>query len=222
MANILAIETATDACSAALLINDSIQEKYQVAVREHARLILPMANSLLAEAGLKLSSLHAIAFGCGPGSFTGVRVAAGITQGLALGVDLPVLPISSLRIAAQTAYAETNFKKVLAVFDARMREIYWGAYVISNNGLMQEVIKDSLSKPEDINMPEDERWFGAGSGWDVYAPFLIKKLSGKVKNFDGKIYPHAREAAKLACADYLAGKAISADKALPIYLRSGV
>lgn len=222
MVNILAIETATDACSAALLINDSIQEKYQVAAREHARLILPMVNSLLAEAGLKLSGLNAIAFGCGPGSFTGVRVAAGITQGLALGVDLPVLPISSLKIAAQSAYEKTQAKKVCVVFDARMRETYWGWYSIGHNGLMQEIIKDSLSKPEDINMPEDDCWFGAGSGWDVYAPFLIKTLGGKVKNFDGKIYPHAREAAKLACADYLAGKAISADKALPIYLRSGV
>lgn len=207
MANILALETATNACSVALLINDSVSEKYQLAAREHTKLILPMVESLLAEAALQLSGLDAIAFGCGPGSFTGVRIAAGIVQGLAFGADLPVLPISSLRALAQTAYREVEAKKVIAAFDARMQEVYWGGYTIDDNDLMQEVIKDSLSKPEDIELPKDDGWFRTGDGWG---------LSGAT------IYPHAREVAKLGSVDYLAGKALAADKALPVYLRSVV
>jgi tRNA threonylcarbamoyladenosine biosynthesis protein TsaB len=198
MANILALETSTNACSAALLINDSVSEKYQLAAREHSKLILPMIESLLAESELQLSNLNAIAFGCGPGSFTGVRIAAGITQGLAFGTGLPVLPVSSLRALAQTAYEEVKAEKIVAAFDARMQEVYWGLYALDDNGLMKEVIKDSLSKPENIILPKDDEWFRA------------------------TFYPHAREVARLGHADYLAGKAFSADKALPVYLRSVV
>jgi len=216
MSKILALETATSACSAALLINDLVIERFKIAPREHAQLILPMLQSLLAEAELKLSQLDAIAFGAGPGSFTGVRIAAGITQGSAFGADLPVVPVSSLRALAQTASA----KKVLAAFDARMHEIYWGIYQLDENNLMQPVIEDSLASPDKVQLPKDDNWTGVGDGWQTYENILKKRLATKLSAINAELYPRAREVAKLGVADYLQGKSVAADKALPVYLRS--
>jgi len=220
MVKILALETSTDACSAALMINDTVIERYQLAPREHSKLILPMLQSLLARAQLKLSQLNAIAFGCGPGSFTGVRIAASLAQGLGFGADLPVIPISSLKALAQTAYEELKTKKILTAFDARIGEIYWGIYQLEKNGLMQSVIKDSLVQPNSIQLPKDNNWTGVGDGWKTYTNVLEKRLGKKLIGIEPQLYPRAKQVAKLACIDWQAGKTIPADKALPIYLRS--
>ena len=131
---ILAVETATEACSAALSVEGEIIERYTVSPREHSLLILPMLESLLAEAGLVLNQLDALAFGRGPGSFTGVRIAAGVIQGVAFGADLPVAPVSTLAAMAQDIFAKSRETAVFTALDARMGEVYWGVYQKSEDG----------------------------------------------------------------------------------------
>ncbi|UCE90616.1 MAG: tRNA (adenosine(37)-N6)-threonylcarbamoyltransferase complex dimerization subunit type 1 TsaB, partial [Pseudomonadota bacterium] len=125
---LLAIETATEACSVALAVDGDVRDRFEIAPRGHAGLVLPMAKALLAEAGLGLRELDALVFGRGPGAFTGLRIAAGVVQGLAYGAELPVVPVSSLATLAQGVSAQTGASDVLAVFDARMGEVYWGAF----------------------------------------------------------------------------------------------
>ena len=201
MSKILALDTSTNACSAALLFDDNVIERYELAPRQHGKLILPMVQSLLIEAKLSLSQLDTIAFGCGPGSFTGVRIAAGITQGLAFGADLPVTPVSSLQTSAQGAYRIHGFEKVAAGFDARMQEIYWGAYQL-DDGIMKAVIKDRLDKPDTI-LPAGDNWVRIGDAWGVTTH-----------------YPHAQDIARLGAHYFMAGKVVAAADAMPVYLRT--
>jgi len=142
---ILAFETATQACSAALCIDSTIIERFQVAPRKHSDLILPMIDEVLREAGVTLDQVDAIAVGIGPGSFMGVRLAVGIAQSLAFGQDKRVIPVSTLQILAQTAHRELKMDQVLAAWDARMGEMYWSAYQLKNH-LMQSVQKDQLTR----------------------------------------------------------------------------
>lgn len=200
---ILALDTSTNACSVALLVADTFIERYEWAPRQHAQLLLPMVQSLLAEADMKLSQLDAIAFGCGPGSFTGVRIAAGITQGLAFGADLPVIPVSSLQALAQGAYEDMGAEKILAGFDARMQEIYWGAYQLGEDALMIPVSAEALAKAESVTLPAGRDWVKIGDAWGT-SPH----------------YPHARDVAKLGNRDYQLNKVVAAEDAIPIYLRS--
>lgn len=141
---VLAIETATEACSAALYISGEIRLRYQVEPRRHSELILPMMDALLAEAEIALSALDALAFGCGPGSFTGVRIATGVVQGAAFGADLPVVPVSTLAALAQRRYREQGEKHLLPAYDARMDELYWGCYRIGDDGLAHPLNDDLL------------------------------------------------------------------------------
>ncbi|MDM8563559.1 tRNA (adenosine(37)-N6)-threonylcarbamoyltransferase complex dimerization subunit type 1 TsaB, partial [Candidatus Marithioploca araucensis] len=134
---LLAFDASSPACSCALYLDGEITERYEIAPRQHAALILPMADELLTEAGLKPIELEGIAFGRGPGSFTGLRIASGVAQGIAFAADIPVAPISSLATLAQAAYIENGAQKVLAAIDARMSEVYWGMYVIDKQGIMR-------------------------------------------------------------------------------------
>jgi tRNA threonylcarbamoyladenosine biosynthesis protein TsaB len=220
MVKILALETSTNACSAALMVNDTIIERYQLAPHEHSELILPMLQSLLAEAQLKPSQLNALAFSCGPGSFTGVRIAAGLVQGLGYGAGLPAIPISSLKTLAQTASHELKAQNVLTAFDARMGEIYWGIYRLGKNGLVQSVAEDLLTQPGNVQLPKGGNWIGVGDGWKTYTDVLKHRLGKKLIRIEPQFYPRAGQVAKLARKDWLAGNTISADKALPVYLRS--
>lgn len=220
MVKILALETSTDACSAALMVNDTIIERYHLAPHKHSELILPMLQSVLEEAELQLSQLDAIAFGCGPGSFTGIRIAAGLVQGLGYGANLPVIPVSSLKTLAQTACDELKAQNVLTAFDARMGEIYWGIYRPDKNGLMQSVIGDSLAHPDTVKLPKDDTWIGVGDGWKPYSDVLQHRLNKRLIRIENRLYPQAKQVAKLAYIDWCAGKTVPADKALPVYLRS--
>ncbi len=141
MAKILAVDTSTEACSAALLLGEKIDERFEIAPRRHTSLILPMVEDLLNEQSMRLTDLDAIAFGQGPGSFMGLRIAVGVAQGLAFGANLPVVPVSSLQALAQAAYWKTSCKTILAGWDARMQAIYWGAYVLREKQ-MRPVIFD--------------------------------------------------------------------------------
>lgn len=223
--NIIAIDTATEGCSAALLVGSKLLSRMTVEPRKHAELILPMLDDLLAEAGLSINQLDAIAFGRGPGAFTGVRIATGVVQGIAFGADLPVVPVSTLRALAQRAYDEHGETHVLSAFDARMDEIYWGAYQLDQAGLMSLIDEEQVIEPADVACPDvsfSMDWAGAGSGWQVYQAILEKSLDCKVKTRYPSLITRAEEIVKLAAADFKRQLYVSADQALPVYLRNQV
>ncbi|HLA75288.1 MAG TPA: tRNA (adenosine(37)-N6)-threonylcarbamoyltransferase complex dimerization subunit type 1 TsaB [Gammaproteobacteria bacterium] len=218
---ILALDTSTEACSAALSINGEISERFELAPRGHSQLILPMLNDLLREAGLALAQIDAVAFGCGPGSFTGLRIAAGVTQGIAFGADLPVIPISSLAALAQGAHRETGVANILAAIDARMGEVYWAAYQCTN-GLMQLIGDEGVFAPDKVPVPESGMWHGIGSGWGAYGDALQHRLSDILGTCHADRYPRARDVALLAADKFSRGQTIGAEQALPVYLRNEV
>ncbi|MCL4315680.1 MAG: tRNA (adenosine(37)-N6)-threonylcarbamoyltransferase complex dimerization subunit type 1 TsaB [Gammaproteobacteria bacterium] len=219
---ILAVETSSEACSAALLIDASIEERFEIAPQRHTALILPMVDSLLQQAGLKLGDLDALAFGCGPGSFTGVRIAASVVQGLAFGAERPVIPISSLAVLAQGAHRTHGAASVLTAADARMNEVYWAAYRLDQNGLMSLRGDEQVCTPATAPAPEQGAWFGVGSGWQSYGALLEARLGGRLSGYQADCYPQARDVARLAQSAYAQGAAVSAEHALPVYLRNEV
>lgn len=225
---LLALDTASGQCSAALLIDGQLLLREQVTAREHARLLLPMVQSLLAEAGCTLNSLQAIAFGRGPGSFTGVRIAASVTQGLAFAADLPVLPVSDLRaLALQAANIQaTAPMPLLACMDARMHEVYWSLHAPAEQGVVADA-------PEQVTAPAVLLQFIAGqalggrhvlaAGCGLAAYFAGNPEFGVAASHQLPLAePHAREVARLAVADYAAGLALPAEAAIPVYVRDQV
>ena len=218
---ILALETATEACSAALFVDGDIRFKYQVEPRKHSELILPMLEELLAEAGLALKQLDAVAFANGPGAFTGVRIATGVVQGVAYGADLPVITVSTLASLAQRAFREFGYREVMAAFDARMGEVYWGCYRVGSNGLVHSVIEDQIAVPESVEIPAEGSWYGVGTGWETYAELLSERLSERVLEIRSDLFCSAYDVAQLAAA-VPPDQWRSADLALPTYLRDQV
>lgn len=203
---ILALDTSTEACSAALWVDGHTVERYEWAQQKHSQFILPMLDSLLAEAELTLNQMDALAFGRGPGSFTGVRMGASIVQALAFAYDLPVVPVSTL---AALAYP-VQHSAILACIDARMEEVYCAAF----NG-SSYLMPETLCRPEEIILPEIEgSWYGVGSGC---ARYIIDKVQ-----IIPDTYPHARDIALLAVDAYQRGELVSAENALPVYLRDQI
>lgn len=219
---ILAIETATEACSAALLHNDQLTERYELAPQKHTALILPMCEELMRDANINFAQINVLAFGCGPGSFTGLRIAAGIIQGLAFAHQLPVIPVSTLRALAQQLHRQNGAKKVLTAIDARVHEIYWAQYQLNDSNLMQTQILEQLIKPEQIPLLDEDGWTGVGNGWQIYGEQLQAILGNKLDQVVMDVYPTAGAVILCAKQDYLAGKFVSADKALPVYLRDRI
>lgn len=219
---LLAVETTSDACSCALLMEETHLERHRIAPRRHAELVLPMIEELLAEAGLELTRLDALAFGCGPGSFTGVRVATGVVQGLAFGADLPVAPVSSLRALAQGAWREGGNRRVLAAFDARMGEVYWGAYEVDHNGLMTAAMDDLAAPPEAVPIPSGGGWMGAGEGWGAHGDALAERMGEKLVGTEPERLAHALDVAVLGAAAHARGESVDAARALPVYVRNEV
>ena len=214
---LLALDTATEACTVALSLNGEVLER-AVPGGQHAEHILPMVDALLAQAGLVLTQLDALAFGRGPGSFTGLRIGAGVAQGLAFGADLPVVPVSSLAALAQGLDAV----KVLAAFDARMQQVYWGAYIRNAQGIVEVQGNEGVFSPQAIPVPDGEGWHGAGPGWDAYSASLQQHLGRRLVGWQQHCLPKARYVAALGVAGYQSGAAIAAEKALPIYIRDDV
>lgn len=220
MATLLAIDTSTEACSAALGINGDVRERYEYAPRRHAELILPMVDSLLAEAGLKLIDMDALAFGRGPGAFTGVRIATGVIQGLAFGAGIPVVPVSSLAALAQGAAARHSL--IMSAFDARMGEIYWGPFTVGTDGLVQPLSEEKVERPDNVTVPQGDRWFGVGTGWHLHGEALRLKFGRQLAGFEWERYPRAGDILALARRDFAEGNAVTAEEALPVYLRNRV
>jgi tRNA threonylcarbamoyladenosine biosynthesis protein TsaB len=218
---LLAIDTTEEACSAALLLGAEVRERFEIAPRRHSELILPMMDDLLAEAGIDPNELDALAFGRGPGSFTGVRIATAIIQGAAVGSALPVLPVSSLQALAQGVAREHGVKQVLGGFDARMGEVYWGAYRRDAQGVMRPVHDECVCEAASVPVPDGAAWRGAGSAWRTYREPL-QALSGVADPVYDEAQVHARDVATIAAAAWAEGQALPADQALPVYLRDRV
>lgn len=237
---ILALDTATENCSAALALDDDLRSREVEMERGHAERILRMIDELLSEAGIGLSNLDAIAFGRGPGSFTGVRLAATVTQGLAFGAGLGVVPVSDLQAVAQRAF-RTNQKpkRVLVCNDARMSEVYWACFERGDDGLARLVGEERVSKPADVTLPP--KWHtavAAGRGFIAYEHALLAAMptvtfgtdllaaTGAMPT-DGSVpltclLPHALDIALLAAPDVAAGKLLPPEAAIPVYLRDNV
>lgn len=219
---ILAIDTATEACSAALLIDAEVRSQYKIAPREHSHLILQMVEDLLSESDTGMAQLDAIAFGCGPGSFMGLRIAAGVAQGMAFAHDLPVIPVSTLKAIAQVAHEETGSEHILAAIDARMDEVYWAAYHLDNNEWRLDG-EEIVVPPEHIPAPDSQiNWTGAGTGWKTHKERLLPTADCQLPTLLPDCLPSAGAMAKLAVADINAGRLLSAEKAVPVYLRNNV
>ena len=217
---LLAIDTATEACSAALHIDGVTTTKYEVAPRKHAELILTMIDELLAESSLSLRQLDALAFGRGPGAFTGVRIATGVIQGLSMSADCPVVPVSTLAALAQGAISES--KQIACAIDARMGEVYWGLYQANEDDIMQIVGEESVCSPDAVDTPASDGWYGVGSGWETYANELQTRLAGSLSGFRPGDYPSAEAICTLAIDAYQRGEAVDAAEAQPVYLRDKV
>lgn len=219
MTTLLALDTATEACSVALLHKGQVLSRYEVIPRLHAQRLLPMIQELLAEAGLPLSAMDAIAFGRGPGAFTGIRIAIGVVQGLSFGIERPVLPISDLAVIAQRAYRQQGATQVATAIDARMDEVYWGCYQLQQ-GEMCLLGSESVLPPEQVCLPRgaEGEWMGAGTGWGSYA----ERLPFKPEKLDASLLPHAEDLLSLAGFAWARGEAVPADQALPVYLRDKV
>ena len=218
---ILAIDTSTEACSAALYVDGDVSQRYQVAPRQHAELILAMCDELLVEANLTLEQLDAIAFDRGPGAFTGVRIATGVVQGIAFAHQLPVVAVSSLAAIAFAAYLQQRATNIMSAIDARMDEVYWACYECSEQGVV-EVVNEQVCAPNDVILPGSGSWLGQGSGWDSYQQQLLTAAGKLVSETDGAVYPDAQTVVKLAAIAYQKGETLTAEQAIPVYLRDKV
>lgn len=215
---LLALETSTDACSVALYLDGEVVEDFRLAPREHTRLLLPMAEGLLQQAGLRPADLDALAFGRGPGAFTGVRIATSVVQGLAFALEVPVVPISSLAALAQGAWRVHGWQQLACAMDARMDEVYWACYQ-QHEGLMQLHGAERVCPAAVTDLLEGP-WYGVGSAWQVYGEQLLSRHAPLA--VDSEALPHAQDVASLAIAALARGEAVTAEQALPVYLRDQV
>ena len=216
---LLAIETATESCSVALLVDGELITRSELAPRRHAELLLPMCDQVLAEAGIARTQLDAIAVGRGPGAFTGVRLAVSAAQGIALGLDRPIVPVSSL--AALALLAPDNGAPILALIDARMGEVYAGCFQRDAQWLVRLVGVESVGPAAQLELPAAAANL-VGTGWETYRSVLEPRLAQRPLHCDGLRYPQAEAVARLAVPMFKAGMARDASEARPIYLRDNV
>lgn len=221
---ILAIETSSEACSVALSLGSNTLYRHTDQPRKHAELVLPMVHELLAETGLLLTDLDAIAYGRGPGAFTGLRIAAGIVQGLAFGAGLPVVAISSLAVLAHGAWREAGVERCHAAFDARMGEVYWGSYEIAGEGRVTLMGRECVCAPDEVaktaGVISASGWSGVGSGWSYQKSLELS--TGPLQQCLPSLLPHSLDLLALAKTGLKAGDVMSAEQVVPVYLRNNV
>ena len=220
MSCILAIDSSTDACSVALTTSSGVHQQLSVVPREHTQHLLPMVETLLAQHQMVLNQCDAIAFSTGPGSFTGLRIGLSIAQGLAYGADLPLVPISTLEAMAQTALRLQRANAgecIIPVIDARMDEVYWAAYQVSESGL-EVLVDDTMSHPDKACiLPDNQRHtVGVGSGC------RYEVLQARIANHILEFFPQAYDVATLATSAYAKGEHVSPLEATPTYLRNEI
>ncbi len=219
---LLGIDTSTEACSVAILLDGEVIEDYRMAPRQHAELILPMIEALLNKAGMSLQEMDALAFGRGPGAFTGIRIATGVIQGLSLGTGLPVVGISTLAAMAQDASDRHEVSRVHVAIDARMNEIYCACYRRGEDGLMINLEEERVCLPQQSPQPEGSGWFATGTGWASYEAVLRERLGERVIGIEADSYPRAAAICKLAESEVSKGMALPGEQVLPVYLRDKV
>jgi tRNA threonylcarbamoyladenosine biosynthesis protein TsaB len=214
---ILAIETSTEYCSVALWQDGVVSERCELVGQKHSEVLMEMLDALLQDFGLRIKELDGIAFGKGPGSFTGVRIACGVTQGLALGAEVEVVGVCTLE-----ALAEASGKaKVIAALDARMSELYLAAYE-KRDGEWSAVIAPCLCKAEDAPALTGEGWFGVGSGFALSGIALQARYGDQLSGMDVKAVPQASAIVRIGAREFAKGNAVDAALALPLYLRDKV
>ena len=245
---LLAFETATEACSVALYLNGEIIERHEVAPRLHAEYALPWAEALLAEAGIKRSQLDVIAISRGPGAFTGVRLAIAIAQGIALALDKPVVAVSTLQVIAAalppplrmqgragegllglaansetpTSQSDGQRQRILAAIDARMGEVYVGAFERHGDELVAASI-EIVCAPQAVTLPDDVGgWHAVGTGFGAAEGALALHLGNQLASIDASVLPHAADLARLAVTAYARGEATAPERIEPAYLRNNV
>jgi tRNA threonylcarbamoyladenosine biosynthesis protein TsaB len=214
---ILALDTSTEYCSVALWQDGTVTERCELVGQKHSERLMEMLDALLRAAGVKLAQLDGIAFGMGPGSFTGVRIACGATQGLALGANLPVVGVCTLQALAEAA----GKPRVIAALDARMGEIYHAVYEKRGDG-WAALSEPCLCKPHEAPPVPGDDWFGAGSGFAAHGMVLVERYTGQLQGMDGAAVPQAAAIAALGAAQFALGRGVDAAQALPLYLRDKV
>jgi tRNA threonylcarbamoyladenosine biosynthesis protein TsaB len=214
---ILALDTSTEFCSAALWLDGAVDEREVLAGQTHSSVLLGMVDELLHAHALTIRDLSGIAYGEGPGSFTGLRITCGVVQGLAFGAERPVVGVGTLLAIAAGCAAE----RVVCCLDARVHEIYHAAYQ-RHADVWRAVCEPSLCAPDAApDLPGGE-WFAAGGGFRAYREALTRRYSGQLQAIEPDRYPHARDIAALAAPRFAAGEVFSAEHAAPLYLRDKV
>ena len=219
---LLALETATEACSVALWLDGEVVERFELAPRRHAELTLPWAAGLLDGAGIARSQLDAIAVGRGPGAFTGVRLAIALAQGMALALDRPLVPVSTL--AALAMRAGDRGERVLAAIDARMGEVYVAAFERRDDGLVA-IDEERVLPPGDVRLPAahgQDGWHGVGTGFAAVEGMLQRHLAASLASVAADELPHAADVARLGALAFARGEAVAPERAEPAYLRDNV
>jgi tRNA threonylcarbamoyladenosine biosynthesis protein TsaB len=216
---LLAFELSTEACSVAVHVDGQVRERFEIAPRRHAELALPWAEELLAEAGIARSQLDAIALGRGPGAFTGVRLAIALAQGVALALDRPLIPVSTLQALAMRAPAEAG--QVLAAIDARMGEVYVARYE-RVDGLPWLQDAERVCPPQAVVLPEGIRCAGVGTGFGAAEGAIVAQLGDALISVDATALPHASDVLALALPLLARGEAIAPERVEPAYLRDNV
>ena len=214
---ILALETSTEYCSVALWRDGEIDARETLAGQRHSGLVLGMVDEVLRSHGLRPRDLDGIAFGAGPGSFTGLRIACGLAQGLASGARLRVAGVSTLLALAPMVRGE----RVVCCLDARMGEIYHAAY--AGEGARWNIVHaPALYAPEDAPLLDEGAWTGCGSGFKAHGDVLARRYAGRLSAIMPDVYPHASAIARLAVPEFEEGRAVSAAQAAPLYIRDKV
>jgi tRNA threonylcarbamoyladenosine biosynthesis protein TsaB len=219
---LLAIDTASHICSVALLTDQQLLLDEIDLPQGHSDQLLEMADALLKRANLTPADLTGVAFGRGPGSFTGLRIAAGVAQGIAYGSGTTVAPISNLAALALRAIHEYGARQILPAFDARMGEVYWGGYRQGDDNEVQPHLKEAVCAPQLVEVPQGDGWIGVGEGWQAYPEQLSTRCGKALQAIHPALTGSAREIALLGAAIIAKGQGLPPQQATPVYLRNQV
>lgn len=219
---ILAFDTSTEACAVGVSVGGELYEHFSIPEKKQTQILLPIIEELLQQAGLTLSDLDAIAYGQGPGAFTGVRLAVSVAQGLGFSTGVAVMGVSTLAAVAQHANTKHDARKVLVAMDARMGEVYFASYDFNHSGLLERQSEEQVISLKDISLPQDGTWVAVGTGWDEYPDDKPNGYSSRVSKNLATLHPDAASLVKLAKIVVKNKQTIPAEQAIPVYLRNDV